>query len=114
MLRPFLQAKIYPVRVTGKNLEYEGSLALSVELIERAGLSVGQIILVVNLSNGERFETYLIKDEIGVCSLNGGTARLGEIGDRLIVMATAYLEPSEDMVPRIVKTDANNRPLESK
>lgn len=114
MLRPFLQAKIYPVNVTGTNLHYEGSLGLSRTLLSEAGLAAGQIVLVVNLANGERFETYLIEADEGVCTLNGGTARLGEIDDKLIVMAYAYLEPSESLPARIMKVDENNKPIEVK
>ncbi len=110
MLRVFLQAKLYPVRVTETELEYDGSLGLSRTLIEEAGLSPGQIVLVVNLANGERFETYLIEREEGVCSLNGGTARLGMIGDNLIVMAFVYLDPGETVTPRVVKVDPENVP----
>ncbi len=112
MYRPFLQAKIFPVKVTDKNLEYEGSLALSTALIRKAGLQPGQMVLVVNLENGERFETYLIDAPGGVCSLNGATARLGERGDRLIVMAVAYLQPGEQLIPTIVKVDPQNAPVE--
>lgn len=114
MYRPFLQAKIFPVKVTDKNLEYEGSLALSGVLIKEAGLEPGQIVLVVNLENGARFETYLIDAPAGSCSLNGATARLGEMGDRLIVMASVYLEPGEKIVSTIVKVDDQNSVLEKK
>jgi aspartate 1-decarboxylase len=110
--RPFLQAKIFPVKVTDKNLEYEGSLALSGALIRKAGLEPGQMVLVVNLENGKRFETYLIDAAAGACSLNGATARLGEIGDRLIVMAVCYLEPGEKIIPVIVKVDGQNVTVE--
>lgn len=112
MLRAFLQVKLYPVRVTGKNLEYEGSLGLSRALIKEAGLAAGERVLVVNLANGKRFETYLIEEEEGACWLKGGAARLGEIGDRLIVMAFVYLEASESITPLIIKVDSDNSPLE--
>ncbi len=112
MYRPFLQAKIFPVKVTDKNLEYEGSLALSGALIKKSGLEPGQMVLAVNLENGERFETYLIEAPPGSCSLNGATARLGERGDRLIVMAVSYLEPGEKIVPIIVKVDDENAAVE--
>lgn len=112
MYRPFLQAKIFPVIVTDKNLEYEGSLALSGTLISKAGLEPGQMVLIVNLENAERFETYLIEAGEGECSLNGGTARLGEIGDRLIIIAVAYLDPGERIEPVVIKVDRQNKPLE--
>ncbi len=108
MLRPCLQAKIYPLVVTDKNIEYDGSLGLSPALMNAADLIPGQVIQVVNLNNGSRFETYLIEGEDGFCVLNGGAARLGEVGDRLIVMAFVYLEGSETFEPRIIKVDSNN------
>lgn len=109
MLRALLQAKIYPLRVTEKALSYDGSLGLSRELIQAASLTPGQRVLVANLSNGNRFETYLIEREEGVCSLNGGTARLGEVGDELIAMFFVWTEPSERITPFILKVDSGNR-----
>lgn len=114
MLRGFLQAKIYPVKVTGKRLEYDGSLGLSREMLDASGLAPGQVITVVNMSNGARFETYIIEGKEGICELNGGAARLGEIGDQLIVMAMVYLGPDESLTPRIVKVDENNHPAGKK
>lgn len=109
MLRPFLQVKINHLVVTDKNLEYEGSLGVPGSVMERAGLAPGQVVLVVNLSNGERFETYLIEEADGVCSLRGGAARLGERGDRLIVMAFVLLEGGETITPKVIKVDSHNR-----
>jgi aspartate 1-decarboxylase len=110
VLRPFLQAKIYPLVVTDKNLEYEGSIGVPRRLINQTGLAAGQMVLVVNLDNGERFDTYLIETEEGICTLNGGAARLGEVGDRLIIIAYAYLEPGEVLAPRILKLNQRNLP----
>ncbi|MBD3287080.1 hypothetical protein GF359_10495 [candidate division WOR-3 bacterium] len=108
LLRPSLQSKISGLRVTEKSIEYEGSLGVGEKVLKAAGLKPGQLILVINTENGERFETYLIKEPEGVCSLRGGAARLGEIGDELIVMAFVWLEAEEELDPRIIKVDKNN------
>ena len=97
MLRKFLRSKLHTLRVTDKNLEYEGSLTLDPRFMIAAGLEPYESVWVYNLENGERFETYVIKGEWGskeVC-LNGAAARKGEIGDRLIVVSYALLTPTE-------------------
>ncbi len=97
MLRKFLRSKLHTLRVTDKNLEYEGSLTLDPRFMIAAGLEPYESVWVYNLENGERFETYVIKGEWGskeVC-LNGAAARKGEIGDRLIVVSYALLTPAE-------------------
>ncbi len=97
MWRKFLRSKLHTLRVTGKNLEYEGSLTLDPRFMTAAGLEPYETVWVYNLENGERFETYVIKGEWGskeVC-LNGAAARKGEIGDRLIVVSYAWLTPEE-------------------
>ncbi len=97
MWRKFLKAKIHTVRVTDKNLEYEGSLTLDPRFMIAADIEPFESIWVYNLENGERFETYVIKGEWGskeVC-LNGAAARKGEVGDRLILVTYAWLTPEE-------------------
>ena len=67
---------------------------------------------VVNLNNGERFETYVIEGKPGEVCLNGPAARLGLTGDIVIIIAYAYADPeTETVTPKIVHVDANNRPL---
>src|SRR5580765_6796360 len=80
-----LKSKIHRATVTGASLHYEGSLTVSSELVE---LREYEKILVGNLSNGERFETYVIYGEPqeGLTELNGATAHLGKIGDRITIM----------------------------
>jgi len=110
---PFLQAKISHLVVTDKSLEYEGSLGVPRSVMDRAGLTQGQVVLVVDLANGERFETYLIEESEGKCSLRGGAARMGEVGDNLIVMSFVYLDPGEKISPRIINVNEANHLLES-
>ena len=80
-----LKSKIHRAIVTGASLDYEGSLTISADLAELVGLVPYEKILVGNLSNGERFETYAIYGEAqrGIIELNGATAHLGKIGDRI-------------------------------
>ncbi len=118
MYRKFLKAKIHTVRVTDKNLEYEGSLTLDPRFMIAAGIEPFEAIWVYNLENGERFETYVIKGEWGsreVC-LNGAAARKGEVGDRLILVTYAWLAPEEieRAEVKVVYVDGDNNIVEEK
>ena len=101
-----LKSKIHRAAVTGASLDYEGSLTISADLAELVGLVPYEKILVGNLSNGERFETYAIYGEAqrGIIELSGATARLGKIGDRITIMSFARYTPDEATIhqPRIV------------
>ena len=92
-----LKSKIHRATVTGASLDYEGSLTISADLAQLVGLIPYEKILVSNLNNGERFETYAIFGEArqGIIELNGATAHLGEIGDRLTIMSFARYTPEE-------------------
>ena len=107
-----LKSKIHRATVTGANLDYEGSLTISADLAELVGLVSYEKILVANLSNGERFETYAIYGEArrGIIELNGATAHLGKIGDRLTIMSFARYMPEEAALhsPRIAVLDERN------
>ena len=114
MLIPTLRAKIHRATVTDANLNYEGSIAISRDLLKASGINVYERVQVVNLNNGERFETYVIEGKPGEMCLNGPAARLGLTGDIVIVLAYAYIDPAtESIAPKIIKVDANNRPLSS-
>ncbi|MGB9762336.1 MAG: aspartate 1-decarboxylase [Caldimicrobium sp.] len=95
MYRKFLKAKIHKASVTNKNLYYEGSLTLDSEIMEKAGLLPYEVVWVYNLNNGARFETYLIPGEKGEVILNGASARLGEIGDNLIIVSYAWISEAD-------------------
>lgn len=112
MLIPVLRAKIHRARVTDANLNYEGSIAIARDLLDATGIRVYERVQVVNLNNGERFETYVIEGKPGEMCLNGPAARLGLPGDIVIVLAYAYADPTRETVtPKIVHVDSNNRPL---
>src|SRR5437764_14644342 len=84
-----LKSKIHRATVTGASLDYEGSLTISTDLAELVGLIPYEKILVSNLNNGQRFETYAIFGEVrrGIIELNVATANLGKIGNRPTVRA---------------------------
>ncbi len=95
MLYKLLKSKLHWVRVTSKDLNYEGSIVIDSEMMEEAGILPYESVLVINVETGARFETYAIPGSKGEVKLNGGTARLAEVGDRLIVMAFAWVEEGE-------------------
>jgi aspartate 1-decarboxylase len=112
-----LKSKIHRATVTGASLEYEGSLTISADIAQLAGLLPYEKILVGNLQNGERFETYVIygAPQAGVIELNGATAHLGTIGDRLTIMSFARFTAEEAKAnrPQIVVLDEQNRVVRS-
>jgi len=112
MQRLFLKSKIHKCTVTGVNLDYEGSITIAGDLIEAAGLMVNEKVLVCNLENGERFETYVIEGDEGEIQVNGAAAHLAEVGDRLIVMSFCILSEEEVKThkPTVVKPDSGNKP----
>ena len=107
-----LKSKIHRAEVTGGDLDYEGSLTIAADLMERAGLVPYERILCSNLANGERFETYAIPGEAGSGQivLNGPAAHLGKRGDRLTIMSFTGVDEAltRKWEPRvIVLGDAN-------
>ena len=107
-----LKSKIHRATVTGASLDYEGSIALPPSLMERSGLREFEKVLVADVNNGGRFETYAIAGREGEVVLNGAAARLGAPGDKVIIMAWAELEEAElaGFRPRVTHADAHNRP----
>lgn len=107
-----LKSKIHRATVTGASLHYEGSLTISADLAEQVGLLPYEKILIGNMGNGERFETYVIYGErgTGVVQLNGATAHLGKIGDRLTIMNFAAFSAEEAMRhrPRVIVLNEKN------
>ena len=97
MTLTLLRAKLHRIRVTEANLDYEGSLTLDPDDMEAVGIVPYERILCADVENGNRFETYAIAGArgSGVCCLNGAAARLGKVGDRLIVMAFARMSEDE-------------------
>jgi aspartate 1-decarboxylase len=101
-----LKSKLHRIRVTEACLHYEGSLTLDPDDMQAVGLVPYEKILVANVENGERFETYAICGRRGthVCCLNGAAAHKGAVGDRLIVMAFAQMtaQEAEGFSPKVL------------
>lgn len=106
MLVQVLRAKIHHATITEANLHYVGSLTLDEDLMEAAGMFEFEKIQVVNVNNGERIETYLIKGKRGsqVCCLNGPAARKGMTGDTVIILSygVVEIEKAETWYPLVV------------
>lgn len=113
MLRLMLRSKIHRATVTDANLEYEGSLTVDPVLLETAGILPYEQVMVSNLNNGERFETYVIPGSRGSGDmvLNGPTARKGAKGDKVIVFCYEYYNEQElkTFKPKLVYVDEQNK-----
>jgi aspartate 1-decarboxylase len=97
MRREMLRAKVHRIRVTERDVEYEGSLSLDTELMQAADMLPYERIEVYDVDNGNRFATYLIEGRPGSgdCCVNGAAARMVEIGDKLIIAAYVSVDESE-------------------
>ena len=97
MFRMFLNSKIRDIRISGVNLEYEGSITIDEDYLERAGILPNEEVHVLNVDTGSRLITYAIKGKrgTGIIELNGPAARLGMVGDRVMVLSYAMFSPEE-------------------
>ena len=113
MLCTLLKAKLHHLRVTQADKNYEGRLTIDEDLMDAVGILNYEKILVADLENGNRLETYAIRGPrgSGVACLNGAAAFMGNIGDRLIIMAWCQKDESEIPFhhPKIVRLDEKNR-----
>jgi aspartate 1-decarboxylase len=112
VLREFCLSKIHHARVTQADLHYEGSLTVDENLLDAAGIALFEKVQVVNVNNGARFETYTIPGIRGsrVVCLNGPAARLGQVGDMLIIITYGLLneEEARDHKPKVIVLDDDN------
>ncbi|MBI1840483.1 MAG: aspartate 1-decarboxylase [Verrucomicrobia bacterium] len=112
MLVHLLKSKIHRAQVTSASVDYEGSLTVAVDLMDQVGFLPYERVLCSNLANGKRFETYLIPGEPGskCIILNGATAHLGKVGDRLTIMSFTELERSQAKawVPKVLVLGESN------
>lgn len=108
-----LKSKIHRVKVTQAELHYVGSITIDEDLIDAANMIENEKVQIVNINNGERFETYIIKGEraTGVICLNGPAARKVQVGDMVIIISYASIdfEQAKKFKPVVVFPDANNR-----
>ncbi|MBF0569959.1 MAG: aspartate 1-decarboxylase [Candidatus Omnitrophica bacterium] len=97
MLITFCKSKIAHARITQAELYYEGSITIDEAVIQAVGILPGEKVEVLNINNGARLETYVIagKAHSGQICLNGPAARLGYVGDKLIIISYALLTPEE-------------------
>lgn len=113
MLKCMLRAKIHMAVVTDSSINYEGSLTVDEAILNAAGIRPYEQVMVSNLNNGERFETYVIpgKKGSGVVCLNGPTARKGTIGDKIVIFSYGYYTEEEikDFSPKIVRLTSKNK-----
>jgi aspartate 1-decarboxylase len=110
-----LKSKIHLVSVTEANLHYVGSVAIDENLMDAANIIEGEKVQVVNINNGERLETYVIKGErgSGMITLNGPAARKVVVGDIVIIMSYAMMdfEEAKSFKPAIIFPDTNTNKL---
>ena len=112
-MRSMLRSKIHRARVTDANLEYEGSITLDQDLMEAADLLEYEMVHVLDVDNGNRLQTYVIRGGRGTGEvvINGAAARLVQRGDLVIILAYATLSEAEarTCVPKLVYVDSENR-----
>lgn len=116
MLIEVLKAKIHRATVTDANLNYVGSITIDQTLLAASGIREHEKVQVVNITNGQRFETYVIVGEpdSGEICLNGACARLAEIGDKVIIIAYCQLDNQayEKHNPQVVFVNDNNQAVD--
>ena len=113
MLRTLFKSKIHRATVTQADLHYVGSVTIDGELMEAADLLPGELVHIVDITNGARLETYVIEGErgSGVIGINGAAAHLVHPGDLVIIISYAQVTDAEAraLVPRVVHVDHDNR-----
>ena len=110
-----LKSKIHRAAVTASNVNYEGSMTIDLDLMDKAGFLPYERILASNMANGQRFETYLIAGERGSGDivLNGATAHLGKVGDLLTIMSFTWVDDqtAKKWEPKVIVMASGNRIL---
>jgi len=113
-----LKSKLHQACLTHADVEYEGSLGIDVDLMEAVGLFRYEKVLVANINNGTRLETYVIAEPFGSrrIVLNGAAARLGAVGDRVIIMSFALVSEKDVQAgryrPRVIRLNEHNEPVQ--
>lgn len=115
MMIEVLKSKIHRVRVTEANLNYVGSITIDEELMEAASMIEGEKVQILDINNGERFETYIIKGERGsgcIC-LNGAAARKVAVDDLVIIVSYALMdfEEAKTFKPSVIFPDSATNKL---
>lgn len=114
MYRKFLKSKIHRAKITGADLEYQGSITIDKNLMELADIKPFEFVDIWDITNGSRFETYVIEGKRGsgeIC-VNGAAARLVSRNDLIIIASHVYIsEDSDTPEPKIVFVDIENHPV---
>lgn len=112
MLLEFLNSKIHRATVSDSNLNYVGSITIDEDVLDAANIKEWQKVDILNINNGERFQTYVIKGPRGskMFCVNGAAARKVQKGDKIIICSYRYVTEDEvkDYKPTIVQIDDNN------
>lgn len=107
------KSKLHRGTITEADINYVGSITIDVELLEKSDILPGERVQVVNVNNGERFETYTIEGErgSGVICVNGAAARLVQIGDKVIIISYAMMDRKEALQfkPKVLILDDENK-----
>ncbi len=118
MMRWMCKSKIHRATVTEAKLNYEGSITVDELLLEAADIVPYEMVQVLNVNNGQRFETYAIPGPkgSGVVCLNGPAARLGVVGDKVIIISTSVLTESEvpAFLPKVIFVNERNGRVKKK
>lgn len=115
MFLTMLKSKIHRAKITDANLNYEGSITIDIDLMNKANIHPYEAVHVFNINTGDRFITYAIEGPKGsgaIC-LNGAAARLGQPGDLLIIVSFVQIpeEQAKGWKPVIVHVDKDNKPI---
>ena len=113
MLRTLFTGKIHRATVTHADLHYVGSVTVDLDLLDAAGILPGELVSIVDVTNGSRLETYTIAGErgSGVLGINGAAAHLVRVGDLVILIAYGQMTTEEALAftPSVVHVDEHNR-----
>lgn len=107
-MRTYLHSKIHRARVTGTNVDYEGSIAIDSSLLAIANIHEYEQVHVWNINNGERFITYAIEGEPQEISVNGAAARLVSVGDIIIITTFQSIPEFSYIFPNIIHLNKDN------
>lgn len=113
MLLCMFKGKLHRATITRADINYVGSVTIDSDLLEKTGILPGEKVQIVNLNNGERFETYTISGKAGsgtIC-INGAAARRVQVGDKVIIIAYAFMDEHEakEFKPNVLVLDEKNR-----
>lgn len=112
MFLKMLRAKIHKATITGTDLEYVGSITLDEDLLRATSIRPNEVVLVADMDNGQRFETYVLKGQAGsgIVAVNGAAARLVRTGDRIIIFAHSFVpvDQADEHEATVVLVDERN------